>query len=356
MREGKYYSCINEFLVQTKDEKIDKFLFVAEYTNFDNTLLQQCQSKICGCIVPFVVYDTNFYNKGLIAYDLDGNDDFVIAKDMGNFQADKSFFSDTNSLIVILDGLSSNITDFLEVVFDNSSTNTQVIGCGAGKMTFEKDPVIFDNFNLYENAALVISTDNNLSIGIENGWEVLEGPFLATNTQKNILKKLNFKSAFEVYKEVVEKDCGMKFNDDNFFDIAKSYPLGIIKYDKELIIRDPIIVNDDGSMVLVGDITQNSTINILKGTKDNLIESSGRAVEKSCTKKYNKNPKSLILFDCISRSIFLGDRFEDELKIMKDKIQSNIKLTGALTLGEIANNGNEYITFYNKTCVVGVLC
>lgn len=302
------------------------------------------------------MYDTDFYNKGIVSYDLDDLDDFTIVKDMSKFKLNKSFFEKTNSLLIMLDGLSSNITDFLDNVFEITSSDTQIVGGGAGKLTFEKDPIIFTNTESYTNAAIIISLENTLSIGIENGWEYLEGPFLATSTERNVLKSLNFEPAFEVYKKVVEKDCGKKFDDDNFFEIAKSYPLGIVKYDKEIVVRDPIRYDDEGNLVLVGDISQNSTLNILKGKEDELIESSGRAIEKSCTKKLKKNPKSLILFDCISRSIFLGDRFNEELKIMKDKIQSDVKLSGALTLGEIANNGNEYITFYNKSCVVGVLC
>lgn len=356
MKEGKYYCCFHEFLANTKNNNSKKFLLVAEYTNFDAIDLNDCSFDVVGAIVPFVVYDTDFYNKGIVSYDLDDLDDFTIVKDMSKFKLNKSFFEKTNSLLIMLDGLSINITDFLDNVFEITSSDTQIVGGGAGKLTFEKDPIIFTNTESYTNAAIIISLENTLSIGIENGWEYLEGPFLATSTERNVLKSLNFEPAFEVYKKVVEKDCGKKFDDDNFFEIAKSYPLGIVKYDKEIVVRDPIRYDDEGNLVLVGDISQNSTLNILKGKEDELIESSGRAIEKSCTKKLKKNPKSLILFDCISRSIFLGDRFNEELKIMKDKIQSDVKLSGALTLGEIANNGNEYITFYNKSCVVGVLC
>jgi hypothetical protein len=110
-------------------------------------------------------------------------------------------------------------------------------------------------------------------------------------------------------------------------------------------------------MVLVGDIPQNSTINILKGKEDNLIKSSGIATKKAMEQlDSNDEEYSVIVFDCISRAIFLGDRFVEELSEMKKHINPSKNLFGALTLGEIANNGDEYITFYNKTCVTGILC
>ena len=72
--------------------------------------------------------------------------------------------------------------------------------------------------------------------------------------------------------------------------------------------------------------------------------------------EYLEKNHSVILFDCISRAIYLGDDFADELKEIKRNIKPNKNLFGALTLGEIANNGNEYIIFYNKSCVIGLLC
>lgn len=198
---------------------------------------------------------------------------------------------------------------------------------------------------------------------------------MVTSSNKNILKSLNFMDAFEVYKSVVEEDSGLKFNnafetyknvvendsgeqfnEDNFFDIAKSYPLGIVKFNKEIIVRDPIAKDEKGNMVLVGDLEQNSTINILKGNKKSLIESSNNAIKKALESNNNKlEIKNVVLFDCISRCIFLEEDFKEELGGIKKQV-SNETLFGALTLGEIANNGNEYINFYNKTCVVGVLC
>ncbi len=83
----------------------------------------------------------------------------------------------------------------------------------------------------------------------------------------------------------------------------------------------------------------------------------GNAIKKAMEQlDCEQNENSVILFDCISRSIFLGDNFVKELEEIEKQMKPSKNLFGALTLGEIVNNGNEYITFYNKTCVIGVLC
>lgn len=357
MKEGIYYRCINDFLDNNKNSTGKKLLLVAEYTNFELELLEKYQGELAGAIVPFIVYNEEYFNKGVISCDLDEDNDFFLVEDLSNFTIEQSFFKQSKSLVVLVDGLSSYITDFLDSLFQNTPENSQIIGGGAGKMTFEREPVIFTKYKILKDAAIIITLNKRLSLGIQNGWEYLEGPFLTTSSQKNILKTLNFKNAFEVYKNVVEKDSGMKFGDDNFFDIAKYYPLGIVKYDKEIIVRDPILVDEDNNIVLVGEIPLNSTINILKGKGENLIKSSQLAIKKAMKNlECDVQEYNVILFDCISRSISLGDKFIDELVEIKKSINPTKNLFGALTLGEIANNGNEYINFYNKTCVIGVLC
>ncbi|MFN2343877.1 MAG: hypothetical protein ABR542_10995, partial [Desulfonatronovibrio sp.] len=63
------------------------------------------------------------------------------------------------------------------------------------------------------------------------------------------------------------------------------------------------------------------------------------------------NKSSMILIDCISRVLFMENDFSMELSAVDDRALT----FGALTLGEIANTGDSYLEFYNKTAVVGVL-
>lgn len=357
MRDGIYYSSLDEFLLKNQNSNTKKFLLVGEYTNFNIEKLDSYNGEIVGGIVPFIVFNNDFLNKGIISCDLNEEENYLLVEDINCTSIDKEFFSTSNSLLVLVDGLSPFISTFLHTLFENVPENTQIIGGGAGKMTFEREPIIFTKKSMHKDSALLISLKSNLTVAVENGWEYLEGPFLVTNSEKNILKSLNFQNAFDVYKGVVEKDSNKKFNDDNFFEIAKSHPFGIIKYDKNLIVRDPIYLNEENHIVLVGDIPKNSTINILKGSKEDLINSSGKAMKKAlCGLNDENDEHGVILFDCISRAIFLGDDFNQELGEIKKYMNPNKNLFGALTLGEIANNGDEYIIFYNKTCVIGLLC
>jgi hypothetical protein len=194
-----------------------------------------------------------------------------------------------------------------------------------------------------------VPIEENVDIGVHHGWEFLEGPFVATSSEKNILKQINYENAFEFYIEAVERDSGIKFTNDNFFDLAKSYPLGIVPYSGDIIVRDPI-AKDGDSLVLVGTMPENSVIQILKGENDKLIDAAKVAASEAT--KGDKQKNMTIMIDCISRVLFLEDSFVKEIDSVSEVI-GETSLIGALTLGEIANKSNKYIDFYNKTCVIG---
>lgn len=356
MEKGKFYFSIKDFLEDNVNNTKNIFILVAEYTSFNLEDLKDYNGEIFGGIVPFVVYNNEYYNKGIIVCSLCKNSDFLLVEDLNHLNVNHTFFENRISFLVLLDGLSQNITNFLENLFEMVCENAQIIGGGAGKITFENEPVIFTKDKIYKNAAIIIATSMNLHSKISNGWGYLDGPFLTTNSEKNILKTLNYKNAFDVYKSIVEKNSGMIFSDDNFFDIAKSYPLGIVKFNNQTIVRDPIYIDQNKNIVLVGDIFQNSTINILRGDVNNLIKSSGTAVKELLEELNSNENEDVVIFNCINRSIFLGDNFSNELDEMRSHMKKDSTLFGALTLGEICSNSDKYISFYNKSCIVGVFC
>jgi hypothetical protein len=70
MKEGIYYRCVNDFLDNNKNSTSKKLLLIAEYTNFELEYLEKYQGEIVGAIVPFIVYNEEYFNKGVISCDL----------------------------------------------------------------------------------------------------------------------------------------------------------------------------------------------------------------------------------------------------------------------------------------------
>ena len=254
----------------------------------------------------------------------------------------------------LVDGLTGNISHYLSELYRSFGNYCTYLGGGSGSLSLEQQPCVFDNDGFYMNAAVTIVFESNVSIGVKHGWQKIEGPIIATKTDKNVIKELNWRKAFDIYKEAVEEDAETEIRADNFFDIAKAYPFGMIKENSESIVRDPIATNEKGELICVGEVMENTVVDILKGNKDNLIASATEAAQLAL--KDAKAVNNVLIVDCISRVLFLEDNFSEELHNVSSVIKkefSNIEISGALTLGEISSY-HGYLEFLNKTLVVGL--
>jgi hypothetical protein len=175
-----------------------------------------------------------------------------------------------------------------------------------------------------------------------------------TKSEDNILHELNNQRAFDVYRDVLSQLEGVTIDQEHFFDVAKSYPFGISAcLGGEIIIRDPIIANDDGSLTIVSSVKEMDTLYIMKGEAAELIDSSSSLSRETfaCT-----SGSSAILFDCISRVLFLGESFGTEVEgVFKASGNPNLSIFGITSIGEITNVGYEEIKVLNKTTLLGVV-
>ncbi|MDI6735053.1 MAG: FIST C-terminal domain-containing protein [bacterium] len=139
---------------------------------------------------------------------------------------------------------------------------------------------------------------------------------------------------------------------EKFYDVTMRYPFGIYKEGAEDIVRDPIMANEKDELICVGEVPENSLLNILKGEPNSLIQAAGQAAKEVCTKEIHCS----LVADCVSRTLFLGEDFARELAAVKENLVvtgNQVIPAGMLTLGEIASYGETFLEFFNKTIVVG---
>lgn len=249
------------------------------------------------------------------------------------------------SMMVLVDGLASQIGGFLEGVYDVLGGDISYFGGGAGSLSFQHKPCLFSNRGMLMDHALLVAMPGRVDVGVEHGWQKFAGPFAVTSASRNVVAALDYRPAFDVYRELVEADSGRRFDSEDFFSIAKGYPLGMEKSDGSLVVRDPI-TRDGDKLVCVGEVPANSVIHLLKGIPERLIEAAGVSAS-----RIPSGHLPAFLVDCISRVLFLQDRFGDEVAAVKNQIGER-PLVGILTLGEIANGGDYCLEFYNKTLVL----
>lgn len=321
----------------------------------------QINKTIWGGIFPQLIYEKVNYETGFI---LIGFEEQINVHTITNLSSTKIDYFDYfeekfadapnfNTLNIFIDGFSKRISALVDGVFNLFGNSKNVLGGGAGSLSMKQAPCIICNNGLLEDSAVFAFLNYKSGIGVAHGWEKIKGPFRVTESDRNEIISIDWQPAFSIYQKEVEAHSGLKFDQDNFFSIAKAYPFGIKKLDAENIVRDPILKTDSDSLICVGEVPVGSFVDILTGNTKSLINASKTAFQRASNNYAGNNNKNCVfIIDCISRVLFLEDRIKDELTETYD---DEIAHVGILTLGEIANSGKDYIEFYNKTIVVGIL-
>lgn len=253
------------------------------------------------------------------------------------------------TIMVLVDGVAKRITTVLDAIYDALGMNRHYLGGGAGSLNFIQKPCLFSNAGVLADAAQLVGMPMRSGVEVGHGWQVLSGPFLVTCSEGATIHELDYRPAFEVYREEVEKISGARFEQRPFFEIANRHPFGHKKWEGDIIVREAMVRQGD-SLVCAGELADGALLYVLAGDADELIRTVG-----DVARRLQVDGGVVLAFDCIGRSLFLGDRYPEEIAAMTDALPENIPLFGALTVGEIAGRDEGCLEFYNKTIVLGAL-
>lgn len=350
-------------------EKEVVLILVGENSDINYPMLINELNKrsICfmGAIFPAVINGTEQYKDGVIVKKIPCLQAPTIVENISTGELvfpDFSFLTEKTdkkyTFFTIIDGLSNNITNYISNLYNRLGNTVSYLGAGAGSLSLVQKPCLFYKDGFVEDAALICVFDMKSKLGVRHGWDKLVGPFVATKTTGNTIIELNWQNPYEVYRDAIKKDCGKDIAKENFIDISKSYPFGMYKEGGEDIIRDPLKVEENGEIVCIGEVPENSILYIMKGDNESLIKATERATTDCFESGVKIDFEHTIIIDCITRSLFLDKDYVNELKAIEKNITSPIveaKQQGALTLGEISSHGEGWVDFFNKTTVIGML-
>jgi hypothetical protein len=348
----------NELISLQSEEEIKGFLLFGCDDNRPTTqemesLLQLNSKPLIGGFFPEIIADGERKKEGfllislfevweVIAFDASHKD--LSFKDKFDARL-KTCTLKIGSVFCFVNAFWTDKTMLMSILYDALGPFANYLGGGAGSLSFESFPCVFANQSVIEHGAVVGVMEKHLSLGVAHGWHPISQPIKVTETSGNTIVSLNWEPAFQVYQEWVQSHSKQTINEDNFFEIAKSYPLGLVKLDDEMIIRDPYATVNQ-TLQIVDEVPEGEYIRIMNGNLDSLLEGAKNAVQQASMN--HTAAVTQICIDCISRVLFMQDDFEKELVFLNQKQKAN----GILSIGEIANPINAPLELFNKTVVV----
>lgn len=324
-------------------------------------LLQRLSKPVAGGLFPQIIVGSEHYGRGTVMIGLPCEVRCTVIKNISDPEQDLVGAvegilvpgrEEKTTVVVLVDGFAARISALIDALFENFGLLPNYLGGGAGSLSLKQMPCVMTPEGLLEDAAIIVDTGLTGGIGVAHGWEVISDPIKVTASDRNTILELNYRPAFDVYREVVEPRAGEPLIAEDFFRVAKGFPFGLRKMGSEVVVRDPLMVGQNGSLVCVGEVPVNAFVHILQGETERLIAAARKAsgLAEQALKAQGGQRQGRIFMDCISRVLFMEDRFAEELA----EVDDGLPMVGALTLGEIANSGQDYLEFYNKTAVVGL--
>lgn len=338
-----YYKNIEDFIKNNVQNNSIFILYIPQNYSFDKEKLNKSNINYYGVYFPKVIYQNSLYDEGILACEVKGLSKVFLVEDIDEFK-ERSFNKKISSLMCLVDGKSQSILPFLEKLYSSVSYNSKIFGAGVGKYDCEDCSVVFTKKREYKNCALLVLSKESIGLGVSHGWSKLKGPYVITSSKKNRIKKFDYKNSLSTYKRVIEKDLKRELTQEEFVKQMKYYPLGIVKYQGDMILRS-VRNCENKELNLVSDISENSIVNILRGCKKSISNSIRKSINKAIKEKESDN---LLIFQCVSNNIYKN-------QVIKNDLDFKRVYGGALVLGEISNNSETYINYFNKTCVVGAL-
>jgi len=348
--ESEFHTTLREF---DDDPTVEGLLVFAtpgeEFTPaaVDETL-RELSTPVFGGLFPKVIYDDQIDADGAIVAGIE-TEPVVETITEADGSIDSHADGDHETAFVFVDAYADNGDQFVQQLFNAYGVEYTYIGGGAGTLSGEERHCLFTGDGLVGDAAVVATVTAESSVGVEHGWTDIGGPFEITAATGRRLEALDGQPAYDRYAEIVEAETDRSVTKANFFEVAKSHPFGISRLGAERIVRDPFEATDDGALRCFGELPEGEFVHILEGDPESLVTAAERAHE-TANAGTTEEPV-LFTFDCLSRAQYLGDDFGQELSALSQTTGT----IGALTIGEVANDGRGHLEYYNKTAVVGAI-
>ncbi|MCU7843404.1 MAG: FIST C-terminal domain-containing protein [Candidatus Thiodiazotropha sp. (ex Monitilora ramsayi)] len=316
---------------------------------------------LIGAVFPEIHYWGRFYRQGFLLICLNPMCDFhdivefsgaaeemeqtirTLAGEIG----DRVDGEEPTTLFLLFDALVPKIGSYLELFYLQLAQSVHYAGANAGSETFQPIPCLFDNRRFIQNGLLAILLKPHQGAVLEHSYHAPDQLVAATSTEGNRIVSIDWKPAFEVYREKIEQLYGIEVNRDNFYDYAVHFPFGILRADDEVLVRIPVALEEDGSLFCVGEVPEHAVLTLLEAPQRESLKSS-----RLLAGRLPDTTSSMLIFYCAGRRLHLGEgAAADELCELQRAI-SNDQVFGALSLGEIGSSQRGgYPLFHNATLV-----
>ena len=260
-----------------------------------------------------------------------------------------------STTVLLVDGLAGTGEKLVREVMQGTRMFQQVVGGAAGDDgAFKSTWVGARGEAAPDSAAAVHLFDKSpWGVGVDHGLRPKTQRMTVTKAKGNVLHELDGRPAFDVYKEYA-KTRGVELEPATAGNFLIGNELGVFFLDELHHARAPVGVGPSGELNLVADITEGSSVCILDGEPNPMVEAAERAAAEAKENLKGGRAAGVLLFDCVCRGMILKDQFQREIDAVRS-VFPEAPIAGFLTYGEIARFKGRLDGWRNTTTVVAAI-
>ena len=259
------------------------------------------------------------------------------------------------TLFMLFDAMVPNIGTLLDGLYLHLANRVNYAGGNAGSETFQPMPCLFDNRRIVGGGVLMMLLKRHHGAILEHGYSAPQRTVYATATEGNRIAQIDWRPAFEVYQELVRNQYGTEITPENFYEYAVHFPFGIVRANHHVVVRIPVMMNDDGSLFCVGEVPPNSLLTLLEAPAVDSEETMRVLADGLAALNGGPAGAETLLLYCAGRRMHLGrEAATRELQQFRQRTGVS-KTAGALSLGEIGGSTvHGYPLFHNASLVASL--
>jgi methyl-accepting chemotaxis protein len=261
--------------------------------------------------------------------------------------------------ILLLDPLSGNGEESVLLATALLGPQVRLAGGAAGDDLKFSQAEVACGREVKRDAAVVaiLRSRQPPGIGVRHGHKPISRPLSISKAEGSVVHEIDGRPAFEVWKELVRpaaQRAGVTIDQEDRSQMGAHFlrfELGLVAGPNEYKMRAPLSVSADGSLSFVCGIPEGAVIRLTESVEEDQV-SSARAAALQARKALGDRPVAgALVFDCICRSLILGQRFGGAVREMHAAL-GEAPLAGFETYGEIAMELGQSSGFHNTTTVV----
>ena len=271
------------------------------------------------------------------------DDPLGVGRRLGDCLAGAGFSG--GAVLVLPDGFTGGLPEMLHGLYDRMGPDFCYVGGGAGDNLRFYRTYQFTGQRVCTNAvAAAVISGIPTEVGLGHGWRPVGEPVVVGETDGKRVLEIDGRVALEGYAEHVGP-----VDRDRFAEIGMRCPLGFPDLSGNYVIRDPISLEEDGTITFVTEVPSRSVGYVMKGDPSELIRAAGEVAAR--VRKHFEEVRFALCFDCISRYLLMREKFVEEFDAIRNALNGGVPLMGALTFGEVGCFSAVPI-FHNKTVAV----